>query len=266
YIEQGSLYNAINFSWGLQDWNLPFNTTAHRTRLAALVCPSDQDRMTNADAHSNYSGNAGSAPATFYDWNNSGAFNGLFGWSGNSRRPTEPNYVKQTPIIGFRGITDGLSNTAAYSEKVMGIGVFTTARVQDPLTPPSTYALLTKPAAADLINPQVVYNLCKGLNPSAVSTPQNQTNLYPNGALWYNGCPSNSRYNHVMPPNTWSCTYGGRWGDMGGAVTATSRHPGVVNVAFADGSIKAIKGTISAPIWWALGTRAGGEVISADAY
>ena len=155
------------------------------------------------------------------------------------------SYIKQTPIAGFRDITDGLSNTAAFSEKVKGIGVFTTARVNDPLWPPVVYALITKPAAADLLNPQMVYNQCKGLNPTAAGTPQNQNNLYPNGSLWYNGCPSNSRYNHVMPPNTWSCAYGGRWGDMGGAVTATSRHPGVVNVAFADGSVKAIKGTIN---------------------
>ena len=32
---------------------------------------------------------------------------------------------------------------------------------------------------------------------------------------------------------------------MGGAVTATSRHPGIVNVSFADGSVKAVKGTIN---------------------
>ncbi|MGE3821982.1 MAG: DUF1559 domain-containing protein [Isosphaeraceae bacterium] len=266
YLEQNSLYNAVNFNWGMQDWNLPFNTTIHRTKLNVLLCPSDSDRMTNADAHSNYAGNAGTSPATFYDWNNTGVFDGLFGWAGNSRRSTEPNYVKITPIIGFRSITDGLSNTAAFSEKVMGIGMFTTARVNDPQTPPSTYALITKPATANLGNPKVVYDLCVSRNPGAPTTAQNQNNLYPNGYLWYNGCPSNSRYNHVMPPNKWSCTYGGRWGDMGGAVTATSRHPGVANVLMADGSVRAAKSTTSPQVWWALGTRAGGEVLSADSY
>jgi hypothetical protein len=34
----------------------------------------------------------------------------------------------------------------------------------------------------------------------------------------------------------------------------------------ADGSVKAIKSTIAVQTWWALGTRAGNEVISADAY
>ncbi|MFO0959250.1 MAG: DUF1559 domain-containing protein [Isosphaeraceae bacterium] len=264
YMEQGSLYNAVNFMYGMQDWNLPFNTTIHRTRVAAYSCPSDTDRLTSANASSNYAGNAGSNPATFYDWDNTGAFNGLFGWSGNSRKTG--NYLKMTPGTGFRDILDGLSNTVAFSEKVKGIGWFTNTRVQDSTIPPSTYALLSKPAAADLLNPTLVYNQCKGLNPSAAATPQNQNNIYPNGSLWYNGCPSNSRYNHVMPPNTWSCTYGGRWGDMGGAVTASSRHPGVVNALMADGSVKGIKNSISNTVWWALGSRAGSEVISSDAY
>ncbi|WP_165072232.1 DUF1559 domain-containing protein [Paludisphaera rhizosphaerae] len=264
YMEQGNLYNAINFFYGLQDWNLPYNTTTHRTRVSAYSCPSDLDRLTNADGSSSYAGNAGSNPATFYDWDNSGAFNGLFGWSGNSRKTG--NYIKQTPAIGFQAIIDGLSNTACFSEKVKGIGWYTTARVNDPLTPPSTYALITKPAAADLLNPTAVYNQCKALNPSALSTPQNQNSLYPNGSLWYNGCPSNSRFNTVLPPNTWGCTYGGRWGDMGGAVPPTSRHPGVVNVTMADGSVKAIKSSIAPGVWWALGSRAGGEVLSSDSY
>jgi len=47
---------------------------------------------------------------------------------------------------------------------------------------------------------------------------------------------------------------------------ARSAHPGGVNVGFADGSIRFIKDTISRPIWVSLGTRAGGEVVSADSY
>jgi hypothetical protein len=34
----------------------------------------------------------------------------------------------------------------------------------------------------------------------------------------------------------------------------------------ADGSTRAVKQTIAIQTWWALGTRAGSEVISADAY
>jgi len=39
-----------------------------------------------------------------------------------------------------------------------------------------------------------------------------------------------------------------------------------VNMCFADGSVRFIKDTVSLQTWWALGTRAGGEVVSADAY
>jgi hypothetical protein len=35
---------------------------------------------------------------------------------------------------------------------------------------------------------------------------------------------------------------------------------------FCDGSAKSIKSSIALNTWWALGTRAGGEVMSADQY
>jgi hypothetical protein len=38
----------------------------------------------------------------------------------------------------------------------------------------------------------------------------------------------------------------------------------VVNVLFLDGTVRAIKTTISLPVWWAVGSRAGGEVVSSD--
>jgi prepilin-type processing-associated H-X9-DG protein len=47
---------------------------------------------------------------------------------------------------------------------------------------------------------------------------------------------------------------------------ANSYHPAGVNTLFADGSVKCIKNTIAQYIWWALGTVANGEVVSADQY
>jgi prepilin-type N-terminal cleavage/methylation domain-containing protein/prepilin-type processing-associated H-X9-DG protein len=45
-----------------------------------------------------------------------------------------------------------------------------------------------------------------------------------------------------------------------------SQHPGGMNVAFADGSVRYLKETISPLVYRAISTRAGGEVISSDAY
>lgn len=47
---------------------------------------------------------------------------------------------------------------------------------------------------------------------------------------------------------------------------ARSDHPGGVNAGLADGSVRFVKETISPQVWQALGTRAGGEAISADQY
>jgi prepilin-type processing-associated H-X9-DG protein len=45
-----------------------------------------------------------------------------------------------------------------------------------------------------------------------------------------------------------------------------SMHPGGSNFVFADGSVKFIKASISTPTYASLGSRNGGELISADAY
>ena len=47
---------------------------------------------------------------------------------------------------------------------------------------------------------------------------------------------------------------------------AQSFHSGGVNVLFADGSVKFVKNSIAVQTWWNLGTRAGGEIVSADQF
>lgn len=72
-------------------------------------------------------------------------------------------------------------------------------------------------------------------------------------------------YSHVNTPNGTSCmaeSYPP--GQAIDAMSAGSNHPGGVNACFADGSVRFIKDTISIQTWWAVGTRSGGEVVSAD--
>ena len=77
-------------------------------------------------------------------------------------------------------------------------------------------------------------------------------------------------YSHTSTPNRKSCFYG----DVGGrpysaitsVITASSRHPGGVNVAFCDGSVRFIKNSVAPQTWQAIGTVNGGEVLSSDAY
>jgi prepilin-type processing-associated H-X9-DG protein len=50
------------------------------------------------------------------------------------------------------------------------------------------------------------------------------------------------------------------------SLCASSYHPGGVNAVFADGSVHFVKNTVAPTTWTALGTIAGGEVVSSDQY
>jgi prepilin-type processing-associated H-X9-DG protein len=79
----------------------------------------------------------------------------------------------------------------------------------------------------------------------------------------------NSNYNHVGPPNSRQCQNRviNPWGmDIYGSASPNSLHPGGVNLCLADGSVRFVKDTVALAPWWALGTRNGGEVLSADQY
>ena len=79
-----------------------------------------------------------------------------------------------------------------------------------------------------------------------------------------------SLFNTIATPNLYngSFAYCGRIGSGGRSdlSNADSWHPGGVNVTMADGSVRFIKNSINMQTWMALGTKAGGEVISSDSY
>ena len=67
----------------------------------------------------------------------------------------------------------------------------------------------------------------------------------------------------VVRPNGPSCataTWPNYWVRHGwGIWTPNSRHAGVVNVLFADSSVKTIDSNIDQQTWWRIGTRDGQE-------
>lgn len=92
------------------------------------------------------------------------------------------------------------------------------------------------------------------------------------GYRWANGISGWSMMNHIQTPNEFKmnfCRLGCGPGcnmDNSTSYPASSAHPGGVNVLMADGSVRFIKESISRTTWWAIGTRDGGEVVSADSY
>ena len=49
-------------------------------------------------------------------------------------------------------------------------------------------------------------------------------------------------------------------------MSASSQHPGGVNVGLVDGSVRFVKDTVNRTAWRALGSINGGEVLSADQF
>jgi len=56
------------------------------------------------------------------------------------------------------------------------------------------------------------------------------------------------------------------WSWLSLNMAARSMHPGGINSLLADGHVQFIKNSINVGVWQALGTVAGGEVISADSF
>src|SRR5262249_32309415 len=92
------------------------------------------------------------------------------------------------------------------------------------------------------------------------------------GLFWEGGEVGMTLFDTVVTPNSkengWSaCRHtGGGWPDQATFANASSSHSGGVNALFCDGSVKFVKDSINQRTWWSLGTRAGGEVVSADSY
>jgi prepilin-type N-terminal cleavage/methylation domain-containing protein/prepilin-type processing-associated H-X9-DG protein len=295
HIDQQPLYNALNFNVPMLEMAAPLsgaNTTVALVTIKTLLCPSESlERSpsfafaaggagyTGQFAASNYAGNYG-GPAMLKACSgtivpikkNNLVFNQVAQSGGTAPLTAGP--------IRIQMVTDGFASTAVLSEHLLAA---------DPLQSPSAVALTPGnvagkrglfPVAASVVldqgsagNAQSFLTACKGLQATTTATFAGSF-----GAQWLlssDFATANNAYSHFMPPNGMSCagtpdasTYisNATWGGIGAAITATSNHPGGVHVAFGDGSVKFIKDSIDPKTWWGLGTRAGREIISGDAY
>ena len=106
YLEQSPLYNAANFSFGtVLGIGFQVNSTVFNSNLSVFLCPSDGIAATSASyASSN---------------------NNYFGCTGTTMRPGNLNTTgvftcSSKVCYGMQTMTDGTSNTIAFSEGVVG--------------------------------------------------------------------------------------------------------------------------------------------------
>ena len=134
-------------------------------------------------------------------------------------------------------ITDGLSNTTFFSERVLADG---NNSIVSPIAD-----VFFSPAFP--LTPDDALQQCQAVN---IYDLNNQFPLFM-GTPWLCG---QHIFLHVSPPNSRSC---GFFVALRAVMPPSSHHAGGVNVLFGDGSVRFIKDSINLATWRALGTRAG---------
>jgi prepilin-type N-terminal cleavage/methylation domain-containing protein/prepilin-type processing-associated H-X9-DG protein len=242
YLEQNALFQSLNFDLGLRaNGNAPIrpeNTTATQAVVAVFLCPSDGSNQRVIDPALrpfNYMGNAGSGLAD----------------DGATIPPTADGTIFISSILRFANVSDGLSQTALFSESCVGSGM-----------PGSGDAALN-------VRGQHI-DLGDAVPPLVRPTPGNcgPATSFPIGSNrnygWAVGRTDGPLFNGVLLPNDRrpDCFHA----HIRGWKAARSYHPGGVNLLFGDGHVIVIKDSIQEAVWRALLTRSGGEAISASDY
>jgi prepilin-type N-terminal cleavage/methylation domain-containing protein/prepilin-type processing-associated H-X9-DG protein len=232
HLELATLLDRVNFPRGSPALIAGIN-------LPQFRCPSDFDnRMTDAsnsanqvgNARNNYKGNAGNLPRI-------------------GRTMTDNNGVFLIAVsMSPAQIRDGMSNTVCFAEACTGDGDDLAIDERSDWYRINTEANQSR---------QQFSNDCRAATVGVGAGTQ----FSYSGRNWFAGNMVPTRYNHVMPPNSRSCARGATVNPnaQGTVTTASSRHPGGVNVARCDGSTRFVPDAIDHRVWWAVGSREGDE-------
>ncbi|MGP0067227.1 MAG: DUF1559 domain-containing protein [Isosphaeraceae bacterium] len=270
-LEQTSLYNAANFNLGnnaANSYGFYANSTVTGTHITVYLCPSDPNAgslslVRPADGRTDmldvsYVASAGTttlspnntAPTNL--WATQGS-TGLFWW-----------YIS----YGIQNVTDGTSNTIAFSEALVSNGVANSRYPGNSLQGISGAGGTAQQYDANQ-NPAAVMT---GLQACQTAWQKGTGINEFRGIFWEIGSLGMTMFNTIVTPNStqynWGdCRYtGGGYPNDATFANVNSLHPGGVNVLMADGSVRFVKNSINQATWWALGTRMNGEVISSDSY
>ncbi len=264
YIEGSSHYNSWNIQFsGDNNPAIPrtVQTTTMRTQLGWLLCPSDPNVRVAAftqavgtgnyqasEGDNNYRVNVGTQHRCDF---NTGPFN-------------------DRNAFGMKDMIDGSANTAFASERNKGI-----ERIGRP-DHQTALVVSTCGAACDgssnlitnEIRTQALVDSCRPLVLQNTDVDMNRLGF----DNWSRGRFTGTLYNHIYTPNAKyfdccnNCDAIPNTDTEETIITARSYHPGGVNVLMGDGQVRFVGDGVDEKIWRAVGTRAGGEPISNNAF
>jgi prepilin-type processing-associated H-X9-DG protein len=257
YVEQSNKYNQFNFQRDVNGDAL--NGPARIQDVPFYLCPSDgvsQATFTTTGTDAN--GNAISGPygrcnyMASTGWNpnptnQQPATGGIFFVEFTS---TEWKTLLNKPrSVTIAAVTDGMSNTAMWSEVKRGLVAASQASGYSPPLVPW-----------DIVNSADAPTMPPTGNCAVLPTAITSGTVYRYSGLEY--CRSfawTSFYNHLKTPNSpiIDCS------DLNShTVTARSYHTGGVNICLCDGSVRFIQDTINLATWNYLGARGDGQVMT----
>jgi prepilin-type N-terminal cleavage/methylation domain-containing protein/prepilin-type processing-associated H-X9-DG protein len=228
YIEQDNVYNLIDFK--SMDF-APVNYPAISTTIRIFRCSSDvaDSPLPQLGGAINYMANKGSGIV----WqDNTGP---------NANMPKPDGVFYYDSRTRFADIIDGLSNTAFFSERLLGDG-------SNSIVSPIEDVFLDTNSPN---TPDEAIQMCNALD---ITNLANQFPFFM-GDPWADG---QHTYLHASPPNTRSC---GFLYVLRAVMPPSSRHPGGVNLLMGDGSVHFIVNDIDLATWRGMGSRNGGEVL-----
>ena len=267
YMDQASMYNQIDFGLkpqiGCCPGDLPPSlVNLVQTKLPVFLCPSDPGPATFS-VKSGTTGGATGATFTYagtnYHVNQGTALNKNY----DGRSPTD-GLVWTNSKMPFAGITDGLSNTAAFSESIFGYQQQTVSAPANNNDRRHSYINVSCVWTSSAV-PPATPGLANGYSPpndpaqfEAATVAISRGWAGQRGAGWMHGREYWTAYHHYHNPNS-------NVPDMGtcgnGIFAARSYHVGGVHTLMCDGSVRFVSENIDLNTWRAIGTRAGGEVL-----
>lgn len=231
FVGEAATYEQIKAYWNaVSQGQVTAETPYPQTSPAVYVCPSDPYAI-RSDRKLSYGVQDGNRCS------NTG--NGVFVRTGSGFRRQ------------FREITDGLSNTALFSERLIFLQWETTTLEDSKAEPRRT----VWDSGKRFIEGQErgFVDHCRALT---------RDKMFQLGTR-YNGDTLGSaepQYKHILGPNEWNYSNSGE--PQSGSINASSFHSGGVHVLLADGSVRFVANQIDLQVWWALGSIAGNDSIS----
>ena len=270
FMDQQPLHSSIDFNVTMaENCNVAMdgqisadhvNATAAATRIGTFLCPSDAYNDSQVVAM----GTADPAPDSYAA--NAGWPSIATGIDGERGHPNEYNgfltmaYMGPSPsqivrnwhphrAIRQRDITDGTSNTAAVSERLIQRGnTIADINASDPR--------VQSRHLGKGVTPRTLREIIEDAQVSPHTHPANSAYQ---GRAWISGWVlTGPTYMHVFTPNTINVYIDGyeTRGDF--VLTPSSHHSGGVNVLMADGRVIFISDTIDQEVWWKMGSRNDG--------